>query len=134
MSEMPDWLSVVHEHADSADAEFELDRLRPGDRLDVVTRHTTYCFSLVTDRDADLDTGRVDRPSGRVHLQGCRFGDSSSIKPGHLFCGGCLEFNFICNGARMEHRTTPIREIRHLRRAAGPASGSAVAAPPSDDS
>jgi len=119
MSESSDWLGALKQHVDKADAEFELAQLQPGDRLEVVTGHTTYRLRMLGEREADLETGRADRPSGRVYVQGCAFGASRTIKPGHIFCGGSLEFTFRSNENLMEHRTSPIREIRHFRAGTG---------------
>jgi hypothetical protein len=115
MSEDSDWLRAIQKQADKAEAEFAIDQLQPGDQLIVVTQHTTYRFAMITNREAELETGRKNRPSGRVQIQGCAFGASESIKPGHLFCGGSLEFRFVRDGVSKIQRTTPIVEIRHLR-------------------
>ena len=114
---MTDWLGHLKNHAQIAGEEFDLDSLRPGDILVVETLHTAYRFRIVGDRLADLETGRSDRPCGRVQIQGCTFGDSSTIKPERLFCGGNLEFTY--DDGKMVQRTTSIQAIRHTRKMLG---------------
>ncbi|MDD2765146.1 MAG: hypothetical protein PHE83_14365 [Opitutaceae bacterium] len=92
--------------------ELELDQLREGDRLLVRTRNTHYLFLMTNRHMARLTTDRNDRPSGVVQIEGCIFGQSRMIKPGHLFCGGGLEFTI-----EPGHRTfitTPIEAIQLL--------------------
>ncbi len=115
METPPDWLKVIADYTERDGPELDLTLLLPQDRLVVTTRHTHYAFVIVEDRDADLETNRPDRPSGRVRLMGCTFGDSSSIKPDHLFCGGNLEFTYDRDGVRITHLTTAIVALRHLR-------------------
>jgi len=110
---MKDWLKHLEAHAQSAGEELDIDTLFPGDLLQVLTLHTTYAFKIVEGRDAELLTDRSDRPSGPVRINGCTFGQSSTIKPGHLFCGGNLEFQFD-NGNQIQ-TTTTIRAIRLAR-------------------
>lgn len=95
--------------------EFDLRQLQTGDELRVVTQHTEYVFTMLSDRSADLTTSRPDRPRTRAKIMGCAFGQSSSIKPDHLFCGGNLEFTYELNGQAMTHTTTGIKAIS-LRR------------------
>ena len=111
-----DWLSYVKENGNANGVEFDLRQLRAGDVLRVVTDHTTYVFRMLSAQGAILQTGRDDRPSGKVRIMGCTFGQSSSIKPDHLFCGGNLKF--VCDEGRMTHSTTRIRAIQWLRAAA----------------
>lgn len=111
----PDWVSFLQGTGSACGDEFDLEQLHPGDRLRVVTRHTVYEFTMVSRREALLSTGRNDRPSGKVRIMGCTFGESSSIKPDHLFCGGNLKFVF--EDGRMTHLTTSVREIHWLRTA-----------------
>jgi len=111
MNTAPDWLAAVAGILRDAGDEFGLAQLRAGDVLRIETGHTVYVLRMVEGREAELATGRADRPSGRVRIQGCTFGDSSSIKPDSLFCGGNLEFTF--DEGRMVHRTTSIRAICH---------------------
>lgn len=113
---MTDWLDHLKNHAQSAGEELDLEALQPGDLLQVITLHTTYAFKILQGRDAELATDRPDRPSGPVRIQGCTFGASTTIKPGHLFCGGNLEFQYQ-NGERIQ-TTTAIKEIRLVRKAA----------------
>ena len=90
--------------------ELSLDQLRAGDRLLVRTRHTHYLFLMTGLHTARLTTDRRDRPRGRVRIQGCVFGRSRMIKPGHLFCGGGLEFTL--DHDRRTFTTTPIEAIQ----------------------
>jgi len=111
---MNEWSSILKQHTESGDEEFDLRQLEPGDLLRVVTGHTRYDLVSISGRDAELATDRPDRPGGKVKIMGCTFGQSTSIKPDHLFCGGSLEFTF--DDGRMTHLTTPIKEIHWLRR------------------
>ncbi len=111
---MNDWLKHLENHVLSAGAELDLDSLKSGDLLQVVTHHTTYTFKILQSRDAELSTDRPDRPRGLVRINGCTFGQSSTIKPRHLFCGGNLEFQF--KGGECIQTTTEIKEIRLARR------------------
>jgi hypothetical protein len=96
--------------------ELELDQLRPGDRMLVRTRNTHYLFVMAGRHTAELTTDRDDRPHGPVQIQGCVFGQSHMIKPGHLFCGGGLEIRY--EGNRKTFTTTPIEAIQLVRNAA----------------
>jgi hypothetical protein len=109
-----DWEQFIRAHSALGLPEIELRTLRPGDRLLVETLHTRYGFEWQPDGEVELVTNRTDRPSGRVRIQGCAFGQSSSIKPAALFCGGNLEY--LSTGGTMRHRTTAIRSIVLLRR------------------
>ncbi len=113
MSFPPDWLDHLQQHVTEQTDELELTELRPGDLVRVATLHTHYDLLIVEGRDAELRTNRPDRPSGRVRLMGCTFGQSSTIKPDHLFCGGNLEFSF--DEGKMIHTTTTIRELHWVR-------------------
>lgn len=95
--------------------ELDLGELRAGDRLLVRTRNTHYLFSMTGGHRAELTCDRADRPNGPVQIQGCVFGQSRMIKPGHLFCGGALEIRL-----DREHRTfvtTPIEAIQLVKSA-----------------
>jgi hypothetical protein len=74
---------------------------------------------MIGSRDADLTSSRFDRPHARVKIAGCTFGNSSSIKPDHLFCGGNLEFTYELDGQPMVHKTTAIKAI-YWRRSTPP--------------
>jgi hypothetical protein len=106
-----DWLQFLRSH--DAGEELDLESLHRGDLLVVETGHTRYNLRILQGREAELRTNREDRPSGRVIIQGCTFGDSSSIKPNALFCGGNLEFTY--EQGRMVHKTSMIRIIRTAR-------------------
>jgi hypothetical protein len=116
MEAIPDWLKIITEITDRNAPEFDLGQLLPQDRLIVSTKHTHYGFTIVSGREAELETNRQDRPSGRVRIMGCTFGESTSIKPDHLFCGGNLEITYERDGVRMTHLTTAITAVRHLRK------------------
>ena len=117
MNAMNEWSSVLKQHLEDDAEEFDLRQLQPGDLLRVVTGHTRYDLLSIAGRDAQLTTDHPNRPSGKVKIMGCTFGQSSSIKPDHLFCGGSLEFTF--EEGRMTHLTTAIKEIHWLRRKPG---------------
>lgn len=106
-------MHVIKGHVADTPPEIELPQLLSGDRLRVVTTNTTYDFLIINGRKAELTTGRADRPSGIVRINGCTFGLSSTIKPDTLFSGGNLEFIF--DDGRMTHTTTAIRELHWLR-------------------
>lgn len=109
-----DWEGFLREHSALGLPEIDLATVRPGDRLVVETLHTRYGFEWRTTGEVVLTTNRVDRPSGVVRIQGCTFGQSSSIKPGALFCGGSLEYT--SDNGQMRHNTTAIRSLVLLRR------------------
>ena len=111
-----DWENFLREHSALGLPEINLTTLKPGDRLMVETLHTRYGFEWHEGGAVELTTNRTDRPRGAVRIQGCTFGQSSSIKPGQLFCGGNLEY--ISDNGRMIHRTTAIRSLVLLRRSA----------------
>jgi serine/threonine protein kinase/TPR repeat protein len=112
---IPDGFKIIAEVTDPNAAEFDLNQLLPLDRLDVTTKRTHYKFTIVSGRDADLETNRTSRPAGRVRITGCTFGNSTAIKPDHLFYGGNLEFTYEREGTRRTHLTTSITTLRHLR-------------------
>ena len=93
--------------------ELELGRLAAGDRLLVQTRNTRYLFLMTGAHTARLATDRADRPHGDVQIQGCVFGESRMIKPGHLFCGGGLEIWLAPDGKT--YTTTPIEAIQLVK-------------------
>jgi len=105
-----DWEDFLRAHANKGVPEVELKKLRPGDRLLVVTSNTSYEFKMKSASEADLLANRPDRPSGPVKLNGCTFGASSTIKPGFVFCGGNLEFYIENENALFS--TTEIRALQ----------------------
>lgn len=109
-----DWEEFLRAHSALGLPEINLGELNPGDRLVVETLHTRYGFEWREGGQVELTTNRGDRPHGRVRIQGCTFGQSSSIKPGMLFCGGNLEY--VSDDGRMRHLTTAIRSLVLLRR------------------
>jgi hypothetical protein len=116
---MTDLIRYLKSSADKIGDHLELGQLAPGDELTVLTTHTEYLFKIIEDRIADLTCSRFDRPHARVKIIGCTFGQSSSIKPDHLFCGGNLEFTYELDGVPMTHKTTAIKAIELRRRKAG---------------
>jgi len=82
----------------------------------VVTQNAEYSLTIGEGREATLQCSEPGRPEGRVRIMGCTFGQSSSIKPDHFFCGGNLELRYERDGAAMTHRTTAIKEIQWGRR------------------
>ena len=95
--------------------ELDLNELRAGDRLLVRTRNTHYLFAMTGGHSAELTCDRPDRPHGAVQIQGCVFGQSRMIKPGHLFCGGALEIRL--DKERRTFVTTPIEAIQLVKSA-----------------
>jgi hypothetical protein len=79
----------------------------------VRTHNTRYLFVMTGPHTARLSTDRADRPDGDVQIQGCVFGQSRMIKPGHLFCGGGLEILLAPGGNT--YTTTPIEAIELVR-------------------
>jgi hypothetical protein len=110
-----DWEEFASRFGDADVAEFSLDRLRPGDTLRVVTQHTRYLFSVSAEERVFLECSRVDRPKGQVRISGCGFAFSHAFKPGHLFCGGRMEFTILLGSPPTRFRTTAIEEIVHHR-------------------
>lgn len=110
-----DWEGFLRHHSALGLPEVDLASLGKGDRLIVETLHTRYGFEWNPDGSITLATNRADRPSGVVRIQGCTFGQSSTIKPGALFCGGNLEY--LSQGGKMRHTTTAIRSLVLLRQA-----------------
>jgi hypothetical protein len=112
---MTDLIGYLKSAAAKLGDELDLGQLEAGDELKVITSHTEYLFKIMENRFANLSSARRDRPAGRVRLMGCTLGNSSSIKPDHLFCGGNLEFTYQLDGRSMTHKTTAIKAI-YLRR------------------
>ena len=108
---MNDWLRYIKSRHGKLGYELDLAELRADDVLKVVTRHAEYVLTIKNGRDAILKCSMPGRPEGPVRIMGCTFGQSSSIKPDHLFCGGNLELRYQTEGAAMTHTTTAIREI-----------------------
>jgi hypothetical protein len=110
-----DWVQYLKSTEGKLGEELELSQLQPGDLLRIVTLHSEYFLTIVKGREATLVCPQPGRPAGAVSIMGCTFGQSSSIKPDHLFCGGNLELSYQLKGMSMTHTTTAIKEI-HLRR------------------
>jgi len=90
--------------------ELDLTRLKPGDRLLVHTKNTRYLLVITGADTANMTVDRPDRPQGPIQIQGCIFGRSKMIKPGHLFCGGGLEFTLVAD--RQTYITSPITALQ----------------------
>lgn len=114
---MTDFIAYLKSSVERLGDHFDLQQLAARDELKVVTGHTEYVFNIVDGRTADLTSSRFDRPRARVKILGCTFGESSSIKPDHLFCGGNLEFTYKRNGVLVTHKTTAIKAIYWRREA-----------------
>jgi hypothetical protein len=112
-----DWEQFASRYGESDTEEFSLSRLNPGDVLRVVTEHTNYLFTVASNCEVRLQCSRADRPSGNVRISGCGFGFSHAFKPGHLFCGGRMEFTFLRNEKLTRYRTTSIQAIVHRQQA-----------------
>lgn len=123
---IPDMLAFLQSAEKWVGDELDLSQLRLGDRLLVRTRNTSYLFVMTGEHTAQLSSDRADRPSGPVQIQGCVFGQSRMIKPGHLFCGGGLEITF--DGGRQTFTTTAIEAIQLLKTA--PPAGDTPLPPP----
>jgi hypothetical protein len=117
---VPDIVAFLQSAGKWIGDELDLNQLQAGDRLLVRTRNTHYLFLMTDPHTAQLLTDRVDRPSGTVRIKGCVFGDSRMIKPGHLFCGGGLEFTLAQD--RRTFTTSSIEAIQLI--SARPASSS----------
>lgn len=108
-----DWQRFLKDKNAQGLPEVELATLNPGDRLVVETRNTRYELLWLDCDVVNLTTNRADRRSGKVRVQGCAFGRSSTIKPGVLFCGGNLEY--VSHDGQTRNRTTTIRGLAILR-------------------
>ena len=80
--------------------------LEPGDRLEVITKHTRYVFEWLEGGGVFLHTNRADRPSGLVTETGCAFRRSGIVVPNVVFRGGKLDFSSL--DGKVHHRTTII--------------------------
>lgn len=105
-----DMIAFLQSAAKWTGDELDLERIQPGDRLLVRTRNTSYLFHMTGTHTAILTTDRPEREGGPVQIQGCVFGRSSMIKPGHLFCGGGLEISY--QESQRRTTTTPIEAIQ----------------------
>lgn len=108
--EPADIIDFLRATARSVGDELELADVRVGDRLLVRTRNTSYLFQMTGPHTAVLSSNRADRPAGPVQINGCAFGGSSMIKPGHLFCGGNLEIAY--EHGQRRFTTSPIEAIQ----------------------
>lgn len=110
-----DWETFISRQAASPGDEFDLETVRPGDLLRVVTAHTRYVFRIIDGQDAMLSCSRADRPAGQVRIAGCGYSFSTTFKPRRLFCGGHLEFTFVRGSKPTRFRTTSIQIIEHCQ-------------------
>jgi hypothetical protein len=111
--ESPDIVAFLKAVGKCVGDELELSQLVAGDRLLVRTRNTHYLFLMTGAHTAYLTTDRADRPTGQVQIQGCVFGQSRMIKPGHLFCGGGLEILLTASGEVFT--TAPIKAMQLVK-------------------
>ncbi len=107
------WEMFVAEQVQHGPAEVDLRTLRPGDRLEVVTKNTRYEFDWRDDGCVLLQTNRTDRPWGPVTLTGCAFRRSGILASHVVFLGGKLEF--LSLNERVRHRTTVIVSYNLIR-------------------
>lgn len=110
-----DWETFISRQAALPEDEFDLETVRPGDLLRVVTAHTRYVFRIINGQDAMLSCSRADRPEGQVRIAGCGYSFSTTFKPRRLFCGGHLEFIFVRGSTPTRFRTTSIQIIEHCQ-------------------
>jgi hypothetical protein len=113
---IPDFVEFLKSAGKWTGDELDLEGLQEGDRLLVRTKNTGYLFAITGPNSAVLTPSRPDRPSGPVRIQGCIYGQSKMIKPGHLFCGGGLEILY--DDGKNTVITTAIEAIQLLRRSA----------------
>jgi hypothetical protein len=125
-AQSPDIIAFLQTAGKWMGDELDLERIRPGDRLLVRTRNTSYLFNMTGTNTAVLTTNRPERPGGPVLIHGCVFGRSSMIKPGHLFCGGGLEIAYQNSPRRFT--TSPIEAIQLV--VTNPPAGSPSVTPP----
>lgn len=110
-----DWEDFISRQATLPEDEFDLETVRPGDLLRVITAHTKYVFRIIDGQDAMLSCSRADRPEGQVRIAGCGYSFSTTFKPRRLFCGGHLEFIFVHGSKPTRFRTTSIQIIEHCQ-------------------
>jgi hypothetical protein len=110
---IPDIVAFLQSAEKWVGDELDLGGLQAGDRLLVHTQNTRYLFVMKGQHRADLTPDRADRPRGPVQIQGCVFGGSKMIKPGHLFCGGALEITL--DQGRRTFTTTPIQALQIVK-------------------
>jgi hypothetical protein len=113
---IPDFVEFVKAAGKWTGDELDLGSLQEGDRLLIRTKNTSYLFAMTGPHSAVLTPNRADRPAGPVRIQGCIYGQSKMIKPGHLFCGGGLEIRF--DEEKNTVITTAIEAIQLVRRSA----------------
>lgn len=112
-----DWLAWLR-RADLGDT-LNLNRIQVGDILLVETLNSCYHLSC---KDAggrwfEVRCDRGNRPQGRMKLMGCTWGESSSIAPDQLFCGGSLEFRqATADGDSLTHHSSSIRKLGWIQR------------------
>jgi hypothetical protein len=112
----PDFVAFLKSADKWVGDELDMAQLQAGDRLLVRTRNTGYLFVMTGPHSAQLTSDREGRPRGPVRIQGCVFGHSKMIKPGHLFCGGGLEI--LVDGQSQAVITTAIVAIQLVRKSA----------------
>lgn len=113
---MRDWIKFLRE-ADFGDR-LDISQLKAGDVILVATEHTSYRLE-VTDAEeffVQVSSDRKDRPEREMRLMGCTIGDSSTISPDSLFCGGNLEMNWCEDGELHTFKTTLIGKLTLIQR------------------
>jgi len=111
-SASPDIVAFLQEVEKWIGDELDLSLIKEGDRVLVRTRNTSYLLHMTGTHSARLVTDRPDRPGGNAKIKGCAFGHSRMIKPGHLFCGGNMEFTL--EQSRQTFLTSPIQAIQWI--------------------
>ena len=107
-----DWLYWLGQ-ADFGD-KLDLSILQMGDALLVESHNSRYQLVCedAAERWFDVRCNQAQRPQGWMRLMGCTVGQSSSISPDALFCGGNLELRqTLSENETLIHRTSTIRKI-----------------------
>jgi hypothetical protein len=108
-----DWQQVLRSNVESNQDEFDLRTISIGDEVRVKTLNSLYKMVICEKKSAILSCDQTGRPEGLVRIQGCAFGQSSSIKPDFLFCGGSMELFFL--NENIIYRTSTIMNIYHIK-------------------
>lgn len=111
-----DWLEEIARY--SAMESIDLKSLREDDQILVTTCNSQYHLTVLesVERLVKMKSSRENAPEGSMTLMGCALGQSSSLSPDSLFCGGNLELNFRSqSGELMTHTTSQIKEIKILQ-------------------
>jgi len=112
-----DWLAWL-KRADLGDT-LDLPRIQAGDILLVETLNSRYHLTCedAGGRWFEVRCDRENRPQGQMKLMGCTWGESSSIAPDQLFCGGSLELRQVTvDGSSLTHHSSSIRKLGWIQR------------------